>query len=66
MPRTQREMMLRRIDQARSALEKSVAYLLEMRAVYDPDYPDYVEGVDSAIVLIDEAHQVVEALGEIV
>ena len=41
-----RKWMLRKADQAVAAVEKCADYLLELRSIYDPDYPEHVEGLD--------------------
>lgn len=66
MPRTQREMIIRRVEQSTAALEKCISYLLDARGRYDPDYPEYVEAIDLIITVLDQAHGLVEAFREIV
>ena len=52
-----RKRMLRKADQAVAAIEKCTDYLLELRSIYDPDYPEHVEAIDrllsSCVALID-------------
>ena len=52
-----RKWMLRKADQAVAAVEKCTDYLLELRSIYDPDYPEHVEALDrllsSCVALID-------------
>jgi len=54
---TKRQDKRRRVLACKTAIEKSASYLLELRQEYDPDYPDYVQTIDSLLkvheILID-------------
>lgn len=46
MTYSKRGRMKRKADQAIGAIEKSAEYLLGLRGIYDPDYPNYVVALD--------------------
>jgi hypothetical protein len=54
MPNTTRQNM--QIDAKRSIahLEQSASYLLRIRAMYDPDYPDRVQAIDALLAVLSD------------
>lgn len=49
MPNSQRTQMKSDAQRAIDALEKAAVYLLRLRALYDPNYPQYVEVIDALL-----------------
>jgi len=51
MSLSKRDTLKRKCDQAAQAFEKGANYLLELRAIYHPNYPEYVELLDGLLTM---------------
>jgi hypothetical protein len=66
MPLKPRQLKKRRIAMCINAIGRSAQYLLEMRAEYDPNYPDYVKTLDSILALHDALVELLKRFREVV
>lgn len=54
MPNSQRTQMKADAQRAVDALEKAAMYLLRLRALYDPNYPEYVQAIDALLTVTSD------------
>lgn len=66
MPRSKRQNVLLRHDQALNALEKAIDYLAELHDQFAPVHPQYAKGYENILYMLAQAHEFVEKMKEFV
>lgn len=62
MPRSKRQNILLRHDQALGAIEKAIDYLAELHDQFAPAHPEYAKGYKNILTMLALAHDFLEKM----
>ena len=62
MPRSKRDEIKLKHNQAMKAIEKAIAHLAKLHDMFNTVHPEYAKGYENIIIILAQAHEFVEKM----